>query len=53
MIETISDVVEIVKYEIDGIVFFFDFKIKIPEPNKERLITERDRLGRILKIMTQ
>ncbi len=28
--------------------FDFYFKIKIPEPNKDRLITERDNLGRIL-----
>lgn len=28
--------------------FDFYFKLKIPNPNKERIITERDRLGKIL-----
>ncbi len=29
--------------------FDFDFKVNIPKPNKERSITERDSLGRILR----
>ena len=28
--------------------FYFYFKVNIPKPNKERIITQRDRLGRIV-----
>jgi len=32
--------------------FDFYFKLQIPKPNKERIIIERDLLGRIIKCQT-
>jgi len=33
--------------------FDFYFKFSIPKPNRERIIVERDRLGRIVKSTSQ